>query len=156
GDGTRVHEIFLDESLDLARFVHAAAVIDRTAQEARLYIDGRLRAATSIADVGALTNGDPVRIGKAANAPFKGVVDEVRLSRAARSSFNPVLGESDDSYKARLQIFERWTLPTPAGVLDALNRVAGPVGGDDTPFLVEDADSPTAGGRLALRIYPAA
>jgi DNA-binding beta-propeller fold protein YncE len=154
GDGTHVHEVFLDESLDLARFVHVAAAVDRTAEEARLYVDGRLRAAASIADVGALTNTEPVRIGKAANAPFKGVVDEVRLSRAARSRFNPVLGESDESYKTRLQIFERWTLPSPTGVLDALNRVAGSVGGDSAPFLVEDADSPTAGGRLALRIYP--
>jgi len=156
GDGTHVHELFLDESLDLARFVHVAAVVDRTAEEARLYVDGRLRAAAPIADVGALTNAEPVRVGKAASAPFKGVVDEVRLSRAARSRFSPVLGESDESYKTRLQIFERWTLPSPAGVLDALNRVVGSVGGDSAPFLVEDADSPSASGRLGLRIYPAA
>jgi hypothetical protein len=154
GDGTHAHELFLDESLEVARFYHVAGVIDRGAQQARLYVDGDVRAHAPIADVGAATNTQPVRIGKTATAAFKGLIDELRLSRTARSHFSPVLGESDVSYKTRLQIFERWTLPTPDRVREMLNDVAGRIGGDDTPFLVEDADSPTASGRLALRIYP--
>ena len=72
GDGTHSQELFLDESLDLARFVHVAAVIDRTAQQARLFVDGRLQATKPIADVGALTNAQPIRIGKAAKRALQG------------------------------------------------------------------------------------
>lgn len=154
GDGTTGQSVFLDETLAPGRFYHLAGVVDRAADEVRLYVDGRLRDEKDIAAVGALTNSEPVRIGKTAAAPFKGVIDEVRLSRSARRAFHPVLGESDESYRRRLLVFERWTLPTPANLVKALNDVAGPIGGDSEPFVVEERDAPVVAASRTITILP--
>src|SRR3712207_8053191 len=43
------------------------------------------------------------------------------LSRVARTSFEPVTGEGDESYRRRLRIFERWTVPAPREIQRVLN-----------------------------------
>jgi DNA-binding beta-propeller fold protein YncE len=154
GDGIAGVMLFLDETLGPFRFYHLAAVIDRAADEARLFVDGRLRSSASIAALGALTNSAPITIGSTAGEPFKGVIDEVRLSRAARSAFHPVLGESDESYRRRLLVFARWTLPAPPQLLAALNDVAGPIGNDPAPFVIEERNAPLNIARRTLTIYP--
>ena len=157
GDGQQGATLFADVSLTVASFTHLAGVIDRAAGQARLYVDGALRAAAPVTAVGALSNTEPVRIGRAGSGPgdgFRGVIDEVRLSRAARDGFHPVLGERDDSYRRRLRIFQRWTLPTPASIQAALNDVAGKVQDVDDPFVVDDQDSTLVKGEHALTVVP--
>jgi YVTN family beta-propeller protein len=157
GDGQQRVTLFADVSLAVASFSHLAGVIDRAAGQARLHVDGVPRASAPITGLGALTNAEPVRIGRAGSGPagvFRGAVDEVRLSRAARDGFHPVLGEQDDSYRRRLGIFQRWTLPTPAAIQAALNDVAGEVQGVADPFVVEDRDATLVEGEHALRIVP--
>jgi hypothetical protein len=153
-DGAARHELFVDETLQPDRFYHVAGVIDRATNQVRLYLEGELKAKRSIAGLGALTNAALVRIGATANAPFRGVVDEVRLSRAALSSFHPVLGESDDSYRLRLRVFARWMLPTPGHLLEALNEVVSEIGGDPAPFLLEERDATLVEGSLELAVVP--
>jgi YVTN family beta-propeller protein len=160
-DGAHPVELFADEQLPVTRFTHLAGVIDRTAGLARLHVNGAVRAVKPLAGVGALTNSEPVRIGRAAASAantFQGVVDEVRLSRAARSGFHPVLGESDESYRRRLRIFQRWTLPTPANLRaalnDALNDTFGGIQGVPDPLDVSDEDSTLADGDHTLTVVP--
>src|SRR6185437_1817640 len=109
-DGADQIALFADQSLPTERFTHLAGVIDRPAGEARLYLDGALQSREPLGSLGALTNGEPITLGLAAAAPYRGLLDEVRLSRAARAAFNPVTGESDDNYRRRLAIFARWTV----------------------------------------------
>jgi YVTN family beta-propeller protein len=149
--------LFADATLSSAGFHHLAGVIDRVTQQARLMVNGELRATGAIGGLAALTNNQPVRMGRAGAtgaAVFHGALDEVRLSRAARSSFHPVLGENDESYRRRLRIFRSWTLPTPANLQRALNDVVGAVAGVADPFIVDDADATVAGGTLQLRVVP--
>jgi YVTN family beta-propeller protein len=157
GDGQQSATLFADVSLAVASFSHLAGVLDRAAGQARLHVDGVLRAAAPITSLGALTNTEPVRIGRAGTGPaavFRGAVDEVRLSRASRDGFHPVLGEHDDSYRRRLGIFQRWTLPTPAAIQAALNHVAGKVQDVADPLVVDDRDSTLVEGEHALRVVP--
>lgn len=157
GDGTNSVVLFADQTLPTERFSHLAGVVDRAAGQARLYVDGVLRASRPLGPLGTLTNANPVRIGRAdssAAAVFRGIVDEVRLSRAARTAFPPVLGEGDDGYRRRLRLFQRWRLPTPEGVSEALNEAVGPIQGVERPLVVEDTDARlTAAGR-PLRVLP--
>jgi YVTN family beta-propeller protein len=157
-DGPNAVTLFADRTLSTARFTHLAGVIDRTANEARLLLDGSVVAGASLAGVpGAPGSTTPVRIGRAGPGPatvFHGIVDEVRLSRAARTRFHPVLGEADESYRRRLRIFRRWTLPTPAGLQAALNDVAGPVHGVADPLVVDDTDASLVEGSHRLTVLP--
>jgi hypothetical protein len=163
-DGTPAHnvEILSVEQLDTARFHHLAGVVDRAAQVARLYVDGVLVGSQSLAGpggtLGALANTGPLQIGGQAVAgepPFQGIVDEVRLSRGARTSFEPALGEADESYRARLQIFQRWTVPTRAEIERVLNEAAGPIGNDPAPLIVADAHDEIVSGSLLVNVAPA-
>ena len=146
--------LFADEGLSTDRFTHLAGVIDRQADEAHLYLDGVLRAVQPINRLGALTNAEPVRIGRAAGAAFQGVVDEVRLSRVARSTFAPIFGEADESYRRRLRLFEQWTLPTLPDLQRILNEAVGPIGGNTEPLLLDDTDATMVSGTHALTVYP--
>jgi DNA-binding beta-propeller fold protein YncE len=149
--------LFADIKLATAGFHHVAGVIDRAAQQARLWVDGELRAVGAIGGLAALTNAEPVRMGRAgagAAVVFQGVLDEVRLSRAARNSFHPILGENDESCRRRLRIFRRWTLPTAANLQAALNEVVDTVAGVPDPFVVDDTDATVAGGAWPMRIFP--
>lgn len=144
-------------SLPATRFSHLAGVVDRAAGRARLLVDGRVVASASFD--GDLTNDVPVRIGRAgadAAHAFSGRVDEVRLSAAARTAFAPVLGESDDGYRRRLDIFRRWTLPTPAGMAAALADVVPELAGVRRPFVVTDVDSTLVQATLTLLVEPGA
>ena len=106
-DGTPAHRVQLFADLDLPtdRFTHLAGVVDRTANEARLYVDGALRDRQPLGDLTDLTNGEKFCIGGPPAAGFQGVIDEVRLSRDAFRTFYPVLGESDEGYRRRLSLF---------------------------------------------------
>jgi DNA-binding beta-propeller fold protein YncE len=153
-DGTNRITLFGDEPLDTARFTHLAGAIDRTTQEARLYVNGVFHAGASISALGALANVEPVRIGRTGAEPFRGTVDEVRFSRAARTRFHSVLGESDESYRRRLRIFDRWTLPTPADLRRILNEACGPINGDTEPLTISDENATLVGGSRFLNIFP--
>ncbi len=156
-DGQRSIALFTDVSLDIGRFQHLRGVLDRASGHALLYLDGVLRASQSLNGLGALTNSEPVRIGRidvVRGEAFRGVVDEVRISRVARHGFHPVLGESDDSYRRRLEIFRRWTLPTPANLQAALNQAAGEVAGTPEPFVVDDTNAAFVAGARTLTIRP--
>jgi YVTN family beta-propeller protein len=157
-DGQHPVTLFADLTLATAHFAHLAGVIDRGAAQARLYVDRTIVASASLAGVtGAPANAEPVRIGRAGAGPaatFQGAVDEVRLSRAARDRFHPVLGEGDDSYRRRLRIFRRWTLPTPASLQEALNDLVGKVQDVADPLVVEDTDSTLVEGSHPLTILP--
>ena len=153
-DGATQVVLFADETLSPTGFSHVAGVLDRRASEARLYIDGVPRATRSAVGLGALTNAEPVRIGRAGPGAFRGVVDEVRLSRVARAEFAPVLGETDASYRERLRIFQRWTLPTRADLLRVLNQSVGLIGGGAHPLILDDVDATLVSGTASLAVYP--
>jgi YVTN family beta-propeller protein len=156
GDGAAVRELFVDESLPTTAFSHLAGVIDRPAGEARLYLNGVLRASASLSGLVAFTNAEPVRIGRFPGFPFQGTVDEVRFSRLARLNFDPIFGENDVSYRKRLRIFERWTLPTPANLLAALNGAVGAINLDLQPLVMNDIDSTLVRASLPATIFPVA
>ncbi len=159
-DGAVPVNLFVDTSLTRQRFYHLAGVIDRNAGQARLYLDGELRDTASIAGLGALTNQAAIRLGREAAGPppdeLQGIIDEVRFSNVARSTFNPVIGEDDDSYRRRLGLFERWTVPSRANLMALLNAATGPIQGDPEPLVVNDVDAPVLSGSHALTIYPTA
>jgi hypothetical protein len=155
-DGTRSVEVFADFDLADGGFHHLAGVIDRDQQRARLLVDGEELAAADIGAFGALTNTQPVRIGRSNTGhQFAGVLDEVRLSSLARRDFHPVLGEGDSAYQQRLGIFERWLLPTPDALLREINSVAQ-INGDPASFVLEERDRPSATASKLVRIFPAA
>lgn len=153
-DGAAQVALFADETLETARFTHIAGTVDRAAQQASLYINGVLHATAAIATLGSLTNAEPIRIGRTGGVPFTGILDEVRISRVARTRFHTVLGESDESYRRRLRIFERWTLPTPADLQRILNEACGPISGDTTPLVVKDENAPLVLGSRLVNIVP--
>ena len=158
-DGTRTVIVHADTTLDAGRFHHLALVVDRAPAQVRLYVDGVVRAAAEITQLGALTNAEPLRIGRAAPTAadaFTGVIDEVRLSRAARTGFHAVLGESDEGYRRRLRIFQRWTLPTLDVLQEALNDVVSDVAGEAEPFVIDEQDATLVSAVRGLTVYPAA
>ncbi len=69
-DGSRKLALFADRSLPAGRFGHVAGVLDRTLGEARLLIDGEVAARLPLrqeqdpqqGELGALTNGEPLRL----------------------------------------------------------------------------------------------
>ena len=147
--------IFADMNLADGNFHHVAGVIDRGMNRARLFIDGIETANADIPSLGALTNAEPVRIGRGAGGnQFAGLVDEIRLSSVARGDFHPALGESDDAYRKRLGIFERWMLPTPASIIGAIND-AVQVNGDPQSFVLAEAVRPIEAATTPVRFIPA-
>ncbi|MCD0449200.1 hypothetical protein LO762_08365 [Actinocorallia sp. API 0066] len=166
GDGTAARDLFADRSLSTARFTHLAGVVDRAARQVRLVVDGEVVALAPLDAVppspelaGALSNTEPVRIGRTGTTAahtFAGTIDEVRLSSVARTAFHPVLGESDDGYRRRLRIFQRWALPTRQGIQDALNDAVCKLGKVTDPFVVEDGDATLVHASHLLTVLPVA
>jgi DNA-binding beta-propeller fold protein YncE len=167
-DGTNERELFADLDLGDGMFHHVAGVVDhRPGPPATtlglVYVDGAECARLQLDPLGPLTSTRPILIGygqesvpgSLTDAQYIGLVDEVRISNIARSSFNPVTGEGDDHYRRRLQVFQRWLLPTPVALQAALNELAGPVAGDANPFIVDEATDPLVMGTLSLRVLPA-
>lgn len=154
-DGRAAVAVFADLTLDSERFQHLAGVLDRDAGELRLAVDGVVRARAPLGRLGALTSAAPLRAGRHGGAGAAGVLDELRVSAVARTSFAPALGESDDGYRRRLGIFERWTLPSPAAIEAALNEAVGEVAGDAAPLVVDDTPATLVSGAAPVRIVPA-
>jgi Concanavalin A-like lectin/glucanases superfamily len=167
-DGAHEIELFADVDLGDGVFHHVAGVIDNrpgppTTALALVYIDGVEVARRRLDPFGSLTSTDPILIGfgqesaggNLVDAQYVGLVDEVRISKAARGSFNPVIGEGDDHYRRRLQVFQRWVLPSPDALAAALNEMAGPVAEDLAPFIVDETPDPLVMGTLSLRVLPA-
>ncbi|MFJ3772001.1 LamG-like jellyroll fold domain-containing protein [Streptomyces sp. NPDC090075] len=154
-DGDPDHDVtlFADTSLPTDAFTHMAAVLDRTSGRVKLFLDGRLRDWRFLYPLGAVANTAPLRIG-AAGGGFRGVVDEVRISSAPRTGFAPALGEDDDHYRRRLELFRRWTLPTPANLTALLNRLAGPIGGQPDALVVDDTNATLVRGTRLVHIRP--
>jgi hypothetical protein len=140
------------------RFHHLAGVVDRQRRQASLYVDGQRCVVKPLNSLGALTtpfaDHQPLCLGAGADLGARGVLDEVRLSTAARTSFEPVLGESDDSYRKRLKLFRRWTLPTPVELQSVLNVTVGPLSEDPSkdrePLIVAERNAYRAGGSRSL------
>jgi hypothetical protein len=104
-----------DLDLGDGRWHHLAGVIDREYQVVLLYVDGVQRGCASLGGVGAIANQEDILLGNVDyhfDAPYDGLIDEVRLSNVARHRFQPVLGEADSRYRTRLEIFRRWRIPT--------------------------------------------
>ncbi|MFF3374073.1 LamG domain-containing protein [Streptomyces sp. NPDC002680] len=147
--------LFADLSLPTDAFTHLAGVLDRTAKELRLYVDGVLRARAPLGPLGAVVNTAPLRIGPD-DSEFRGVIDEVRISAVARTDFAPVLGEADEHYRRRLRLFRRWALPTPANLASMLNELVGTIGGLRDPLVVQDTNATLVRGTRPIRIRPIA
>jgi concanavalin A-like lectin/glucanase superfamily protein len=156
-DGAREVRLFADLSVADGRFHHVAGIIDRTCKRARLFVDGVQRATAPIDALGAIAPPDGVRFGSTAAATnnLSGTVDEVRISRVARATFHPALGEDDDAYRARLRIFRRWVLPTPANVIAMINEAA-PFPNDLAPYVLIETNQPTQVAESPVRIVPGA
>jgi len=167
-DGTKEVEVFADLDLGDGVFHHVACVIDQrqgppAATLAVVYVDGVPAVQQRVDPLGSLTSADPILIGYGqelvgntlVGSQYVGLVDEVRISKVARSSFNPVIGEGDNHYRRRLQVFQRWLLPTPSTLTAVLNEMAGPVAGDPNPFIVDETTDPLVIGTLPLRVLPA-
>jgi hypothetical protein len=149
GDGDDDIDLFADVSLPTDGFSHIAAVVDRQPGVVALYVDG-VRRDWRFVTFGAVTSGEPVVIG----GGFVGVVDEVRISSVACAGFAPALGEDDDHYRRRLELFRRWTLPTPANLAALLNELVGPIGGGTDALLVDDTNARLVRGTRLVRVRP--
>jgi hypothetical protein len=135
-------------------FHHVAGVIDRDAGTALLFVDGAEVGRAAIDALGIATTAGDIIIGNDPDqdAPYSGLIDEVRLSRAVRRRFNPVLGEGDERYRQRLAIFAPYRLPSSATLhrgIAALSLPAQPAGTDTvaqaTQLLLSGSDSGTPG-----------
>ncbi|MEU5915456.1 LamG-like jellyroll fold domain-containing protein [Streptomyces sp. NPDC047141] len=181
-DGGQEVDLFADRDLGDGAFHHVAGVVDRQdgTVTALLYVDGTevaRRVTGGPADdpeagpdrpgpaLGALTSTADLVMGRGAErrgdtdepAPYRGVLEEVRLSRRARTTFEPVTGESDARYRARLRIFHRWLLPTPGHLQDAVNEAVVPIAaapGDPAPFEVREPDDVGVSGAHPVRVLP--
>jgi hypothetical protein len=157
-DGTPENQLFADLSVADGRFHHVAGIVDRTRKRARLFIDGVQRATAPIDALGAVAPPDGVRFGSTAAgnslSDLSATIDEVRISRVARAMFHPALGEDDEAYRARLRIFRRWVLPTPANVIAMINEAA-PLAVDPAPYILVEANQPTQVAQCPVRIVPA-
>ena len=153
-DGVTEVKVFADLNIADGKIHHLAGTIDRTAQRARLFVDGEERASGRIGTFGAISNTEPVRLGRSATGnQFFGVIDEVRLSNIARVDFHPVLGEGDEAYRQRLGIFERWLLPTPGNLLRTINELVQ-INGDQNSFILVEKDRPSSVASKVVRIVP--
>jgi hypothetical protein len=153
-DGAASLTATADVDLPTDRFSHVAAVLARDGSTARLsvVVDG-LERASDAGPLGAVTGGGAVRLGPGATG-FRGTLDEVRFSSVARTHFHPALGESDESYRARLILFRRWELPTPPGLQAALNHLVPVLDGIPDPLVVDDTDGAARDGGVVLRVWP--
>ena len=153
-------------------FHHVAGVVDRDIGLALLFVDGVEVGQAPLAGLAMAATAGPITIGNTPglNAPFAGLIDEVRISRDARRSFAPVLGESDTRYRQRLAIFQPWRLPTfpnirrgaqaltlrDAAGVDVAGLLLGQ--GDIPPDLVQldvdETDSTRFGASRWLRVIP--
>ncbi|HZW34288.1 MAG TPA: hypothetical protein VFF52_26430, partial [Isosphaeraceae bacterium] len=104
------------------------------------------------------------------DAPFAGLIDEVRISSAARRLFQPVLGEGDDRYRQRLAIFQPWRLPSYGAILrgvqaltlsdpsqvDVTSLLLGsePIPANLVQFVVDETDSTRFCASTWLRVIP--
>lgn len=159
-DGTTVVDVCAEVTLPTDRFTHVAAVVDRVTGKVVVYVDGQEAESDFLFPLGAVANTSDLLIG-AANDGFRGVVDEVRISSVARADFAPVLGEADDHYRSRLELFRRWTLPTPANLASVLNRAVGQIGpppdpGDTQPppLVVDDTNATLVRGTRLVHVRP--
>ncbi|MCP4259938.1 MAG: LamG domain-containing protein [Planctomycetes bacterium] len=152
---TNQYKIFADLNIADGNFHHIAGIIDRSVQRSLLFVDGEELSNINISALGAITNTIDIRIGNSTlgNA-FFGTIDEVRLSSAARTEFYPVLGESDDAYRQRLGIFERWLLPAPDELLKTINSLVQ-IEGETDSFVLIEHDRPGANTSKVVRILPA-
>jgi hypothetical protein len=124
--GARIITLTADLDLGDGAWHHVAGVIDRRYQVARLYVDGVERACQGISQIGRIVNQEDILLGVNDyhfDAPFDGLIDEVRLSNVARRDFRPALGESDDRYRTRLSIYRPWLIPTIDNIRDGLRRL---------------------------------
>ncbi|WP_328524057.1 LamG domain-containing protein [Kribbella sp. NBC_00359] len=133
-DAHHEHVVSVIGDLDLGdgRWHHLAGVIDRQYQVLRLYVDGVQRGCSSLRGVGAIANQEDVLIGNVDyhyDAPYDGLIDEVRLSSVGRHQFQPVLGEADHRYRSRLEIYRRWRVPTRDELQAGLRELL-----DDSPY----------------------
>ncbi len=154
-DSTNRVEIFADISIADAQFHHLAGEIDPISQRSRLFVDGEELATASIRGLAAVSNSEPIRMGRGTNGnQFFGLLDEVRLSKVARTDFHPVLGEGDTPYRQRLSIFEHWQLPTPTALLATINKLVQ-INGQTDSFVLIEKDPPSATASTIMQIIPA-
>ncbi|MEW1913740.1 LamG-like jellyroll fold domain-containing protein [Kitasatospora sp. NPDC085895] len=170
-DGAKETELFADLDLADGRFHHLAATLHRTgaSADARLYIDGTEADRHAIPQFGPITDTPLLMIGTGreatkdgpVDAPYLGLIEEVRVSGTARTAFDPVTGESDRQYRDRLAIFQSWLLPTPDNLQAALNRLAGSVSVPPSstadaadPFVVDETTAQITTGSTLLRVLP--
>lgn len=124
--GRRIVTVTADLNLDDGQWHHIAGVIDRRYHIARLYVDGVERGCQDIREVGEIINQEDILLGindYHFDAPYDGLIDEVRLSNVARHSFHPVLGESDERYRTCLSIYRPWLIPTYDNIRYGLQRL---------------------------------
>lgn len=157
GDGALTLQVSAAADLPTDRFSHVAAVLRRDparplADSWSLVVDGVEVATTPAGGLGAVGTGD-VLIGPAASG-YVGAVDETRLSSVGRSHFAPALGEADEHYRRRLELFRRWALPAPGNLTAILNRLVPVIDGIADPFVVTDVDDPIQGGHQLVRVWP--
>jgi DNA-binding beta-propeller fold protein YncE len=160
-DGTAETALFADRDLADGVFHHVAGTIERRpggAAMARLVVDGREAARRRLGALGAVTNTQPVVIGRGLEQPgqdaqFEGLIDELRISSVPRASFHPVTGEGDEEYRRRLGIFERWTLPTPGAIAGAINQLVR-INNSPASFLIDEDDNDVVVAAWPLRIAP--
>ncbi|MFI2206811.1 LamG-like jellyroll fold domain-containing protein [Streptomyces sp. NPDC020192] len=163
-DGTTETELFAARNLADGQFHHLAATVRRTGTGAvaQLHLDGAELDRRSLDQLGPVLSAEPLTIGRGQEstpdgpvaAQYQGLIEEVRISTTARTTFAPVTGESDDQYRRRLSIFQRWLVPTPDNLQDAVNQVAGPVAGDHAAFVVDETTAAIATGSSLLRVLP--
>jgi hypothetical protein len=154
--GAVVVSVFADRSLSDGAFHHVAGTVDRASGRARLFVDGEERASAALGALGAVANAEPVLLGRSSTGhQAAAIVDELRVSAVARTDFHPVAGESDEPYRKRLALFERWLLPTGNALLSALNGAVAPIGGDAAPFVLVEKDRPVATAARIARVVPA-
>jgi hypothetical protein len=165
--------VTVDANINLAdgAFHHVAGVIDRGGDVALLFVDGVEVNQSPLGSLGGMATADPITLGNspALNAPYPGLIDEVRISKTARRLFQPVLGEGDDRYRQRLAIYQPWRLPTFPTILrgvqaltlcDATRDVTGLLlGSDPIPasliqFGVDETDSTRFCASAWLRVIP--
>ncbi len=155
-------------------FHHVAGVVDRDVGIARLYVDGVEVHQAPLGNLGAPATNGPITMGNSPrlNAPYAGLLDEVRISRVERHLYQPVLGESDTRYRQRLAIYQPWRLPAYPAIrrvvqaltlsepsqADVVSLLLGtdPIPPELVQFDVDETDSARLVGSQWFRIIPAA
>ena len=112
---------------------------------ARVYVDGVQRGCNDISSIGEIANQEDILLGVNDyhfDAPYDGLIDEVRLSNVARRSFLPALEESDERYRTRLGIYKPWLIPTYDNIRAGLRRLlrTSPYGLEIPPPSLPDID----------------